>query len=423
MPNEIYDYSKDIKLNIQLSLNNKSRPHFFLSTLLDSLGLIGHKVDKYCDHLSCISANLILLLLNRRGEFVYYSRDNNNYKNIERYNPVKISIRKLREVIDLLIKCGFIDHRNGNYVKYSKELSYQSRIRPTVKFISFVKRYKIERAHLREHPSDVIVLKNPNKQLSDYVENQYIQKIRKDCLKYNTSLAHYKIQLKRNKTTNNYLSDNYIDFANKSYRRIFNNTFTSGGRFYGPWWLGVPSQLRKFITINDNETVEYDYSSLIIHQIYSEVGLNYFTENSYSQDPYTLNDIPESERKINKAIIQIGLNCKNLESLHKAIIAEFKKGNLQGAKPSKNEINRRLSIFKEMNPKISNYIYSNCALKFQFQDSEIARSIINMCCRNLIPVLSIHDSFIVEHTNSKFIKNAMSSAIQEFRLTSIPLIK
>ena len=76
-----------------------------------------------------------------------------------------------------------------------------------------------------------------------------------------------------------------------------------------------------------------------------------------------------------------------------------------------------------MNPEISKYIYSNCAAKFQFRDSEIARSIINKCMYQLIPVLCIHDSFIVEDTHSNFIIDAMNSAVSEARLTSIPLIK
>ena len=86
-----------------------------------------------------------------------------------------------------------------------------------------------------------------------------------------------------------------------------------------------PSELRQFIIINNNKTVEYDYSSLIIHQVYSEVGLNYFEENTYSDDPYLLRGVPDTERKINKAIIQIALNCNDLESLNAALLRQYKR--------------------------------------------------------------------------------------------------
>ena len=423
MAEEIYNYDNDIKFDINFSLLSKSHPNSFLHSLSEQLGLIGNKQNKYSNHLSCISANLMVLYLNRVGEFVYYSRDHNYYKSIERYNPLKISIRKIKKIITLLIKHQFIDHRKGRYVKHDKELSYRSRIRPTSKFLIFMKKYFIKRQHIFRLDPEVIILKNSEKYLKDYLDDEYTDKIRRDCSGYNNSLAFTKINLSKTKQVKGYLSKRNINLKNKSYQRIFNGDFKNGGRFYGPWWLNIPSELRQFITINNNKTVEYDYSSLIIHQIYSEVGLNYFEENTYSDDPYLLRGVPDTERKVNKAIIQIALNCSDLESLNAALLRQYKKGKLIGNKPRKKEIEKRLNIFKEMNPKIADYVYKQIALRFQFQDSEIARKIINRCSRYLIPVLSVHDSFIVEETNSNFIIDTMNSAIKDARLTSVPLIK
>ncbi len=423
MSPEIYNYNNDIKFDINLSLSSQSHPNSFLYNLSEELGLIGNKHKKYSDHLACISANLMLLYLNKRGEFVFYSRDNNLYKSIERYNPLKISNRKIKKIIELLIKHEFLDHRKGRYVRHDKNLSYRSRFRPTPKFLNFLKKHYLKKEHVLEKNSDVIVLRNSNKQLKDYPEDRFTNKIRRECLSYNNILSFNKISVLKNKQVEEYLKDKTIDFKNKSYQRIFNGDFKHGGRFYGPWWLNIPSELRQFITINKNKTVEYDYSSLIIHQIYSAESLNYFEENTYSEDPYLLRGIQDTERKINKAIIQIALNCRDFENLNHALVSEYKRGKLSGKKPSKKEIRKRLDIFKEMNPKISGYIYKQIALKFQFQDSEIASNIISKCNRELIPVLSIHDSFIVENKNKSFIKNVMSKAIEEARFTSIPLIK
>ena len=119
----------------------------------------------------------------------------------------------------------------------------------------------------------------------------------------------------------------------------------------------------------------------------------------------------------------ISLNCRDFDKLNHALIKEFKKGNLKGNKPNKKEIIKRLNIFREMNPKISKYIYSNCAAKFQFRDSEIGRSIINKCMYKLIPVLCIHDSFIVQHWNKGLLYRSMNYIFKEHKLKSIPLIK
>ena len=421
---DIYDYSKDTPFKIDLSLNNKPRAYSFLNSIFDTLGIMGDtKRAKYLDHIRTIAANLMKLHFNRLGEYVYYSRDNNLYHEIKRYNPNNITIRKIKKVIKLLIDKQLIDHRKGFHNKYSKKGSHRSRIKPTVKFLNIIRSNFIDRSYIYEVDTDCIILKNSKKTLIDYEDNSFIKSIRADCRSYNQFLEKTRITLKRCKKVNEYLYDNNMHYKNKVCHRIFNKDFNHGGRLYGTWWLQIPSELREHILINNNKTVEKDYSSLIIHQLYSEEGLNYYEENNYSNDPYLLQGIPDSERKINKTIILISLNCRDLDKLNRALIKEFKKGNLKGNKPNKKEIIKRLNIFREMNPKISKYIYSNCAAKFQFRDSEIARSIIKKCMYQLIPVLCIHDSFIVEYTHSNFIIDTMNSAIEDAGFTSIPLIR
>ena len=420
----IYNYANDIPFKINLTLKDKGHTVSFLNSIFDTLGIIGDaKRTKYLDHVKTIAANLMALYFNRVGEYVYYSRDNSFYHKIKRYNPHNITIRKIKKVIDLLIAKELVEHRKAYHDRYSITGGHRSRIKPTVKFLNIIRRNFIDRSYFYEADTECIILKNSKKTLIDYEDNSFIKSIRADCRSYNRFLEKTRITLKKCKKVNEYLYDHNIHYKNKENHRIFNKDFNHGGRFYGTWWLQIPSELREHILINNNKTVEKDYSSLIIHQLYSEEGLNYYEENTYSNDPYILQDIPNSERKINKKIIQISLNCRDFDRLNRALIKEFKKGNLKGNKPNKREIIKRLNIFREMNPKISKYIYSNCAAKFQFRDSEIARSIINKCMYQLIPVLCIHDSFIVEYTHCNFIIDAMNSAVSEARLTSIPLIK
>jgi hypothetical protein len=49
--------------------------------------------------------------------------------------------------------------------------------------------------------------------------------------------------------------------------RVFNDgdrTFSHGGRYYGAWWIGCPSKLRKYITLNQRCPVRFVHSSLRI---------------------------------------------------------------------------------------------------------------------------------------------------------------
>ena len=436
----IYNYANDIPFKINLTLKNKGHVVSFLNSIFDTLGIIGDtKRAKYLSNLKTIAANLMALHFNRVGEYVYYSRDNSFYQKIKRYNPHDITIRKIRTLIDLLIAKELVDPRKYFHNKYSKKGGHRSRIKSTVKFLNIIRGNFIDRTYLYETETDCIILnrskkgpknhlkkglKKTMKTLIDYKDNSFTKSIRADCRSYNLSLKETKISLKRCKAVNEHLHDHNVPYKKKGYYRVFNENFKHGGRFYGPWWLHhIPSELRQYILINGNKTVERDYSSLIIHQLYNELGLNYYEENTCSPDPYILEDVAPSERKLNKAIIQISLNCRDFDGLNGALIKEFKEGNLKGNKPKEKEIIRRLNIFREMNPKISRYVYSNCASRFQFQDSEIARSIINECMHKLIPVLCIHDSFIVEYTHSNFIVDTMNSAIEDAGFTSVPLIK
>jgi hypothetical protein len=60
-----------------------------------------------------------------------------------------------------------------------------------------------------------------------------------------------------------------IDLSKRTLTRMFTNgSFEEGGRFYRGWWQNVPSEYRKFITIDEGVTTEYDFSQLSPHMLY-----------------------------------------------------------------------------------------------------------------------------------------------------------
>jgi hypothetical protein len=66
----------------------------------------------------------------------------------------------------------------------------------------------------------------------------------------------------------------FVDLTrNRLYRAFNNGSFDQGGRFYGPWWQRVPSERRKFITINWLPTRELDYSNLHPAMLYAMEGI------------------------------------------------------------------------------------------------------------------------------------------------------
>ena len=73
------------------------------------------------------------------------------------------------------------------------------------------------------------------------------------------------------------------NFKNIALRRIFNNeSFGQGGRWNGGWWITAPSWSREFILIDDEPTVELDYSGFLTRAIYHNEGID------YQEDPYEI---------------------------------------------------------------------------------------------------------------------------------------
>ena len=75
-----------------------------------------------------------------------------------------------------------------------------------------------------------------------------------------------------------------VDFTQRILTRIFSNgRFDQGGRYYRAWWHNVPSEYRKFITIDGKRTSEYDYSQLNPHMAYYLRSAELGSEDAYSR--------------------------------------------------------------------------------------------------------------------------------------------
>ena len=75
-----------------------------------------------------------------------------------------------------------------------------------------------------------------------------------------------------------------VDFTQRILTRIFSNgRFDQGGRYYRAWWHNVPSEYRKFITIDGKRASEYDYSQLNPHMAYYLRGAELGSEDAYSR--------------------------------------------------------------------------------------------------------------------------------------------
>ena len=100
-----------------------------------------------------------------------------------------------------------------------------------------------------------------------------------------------------------------------------------GGRFHGGWWQRVGEEWRKQIYINDESTIEQDYSGLHINLLYGLQGLQ------PQQDPYALDKLLDFEakqqRKVVKGIVLNAINADSEKSAYAAFRQQQETGSLE----------------------------------------------------------------------------------------------
>ncbi len=390
----------------------------------------------YRNQLSVILANLYEVNSIQEYLYTYYSRNNNDYKESKRYNPNELSVRPIRFLADSLKKHGWVDISWWFYDEYNVENRWCSRMRPSKKLLQAFRNFKITAKCIYRKPIELIRLKDSKKNSEEYKDTPATNSMRDKLFAYNNLLSQTRIKLKRNKKVNGYLELHPANFKNIEYYRIFNDSsFERGGRFYGAWWVTLNKDIRRRITLNDEDTEELDYSSLGIHLLYSQENLNYYDLNDSDSDPYTLKGVDVNEREVNKKIITFALNMspgdrhrKFVYTVRKKIKKTNDERSILGIKkllnvPTPREVHKRLRIFEEENVPIKHYLFTEVGTRLQFKDSCIAESVIKRMVSMRIPILVVHDSFIVQYRNKKLLRELMSHVFREHKLKSIPLIK
>ena len=280
--------------------------------------------NRYLDQLRVILANLYQVNNIQEGLYVFYSRDFNDHQKSKRDNPNGVSIKPLIFLADNLKENGWINHISGHYDKETKR-GRRSRMRPSKKLLQAFTEFKLTSKCIYREQIECIRLKNSKKKLIEYKDTSITRSMRKKLFAYNNLLYRTNIKLKRNRKVYSYLEIHPTNFIDKEYFRVFNDSsFELGGRFYGPWWISPNKDIRKYITLNDKKTVELDHSSLNIHLLYSEEGLNYYDLHESTADPYILKGVDPSSREVNLFFLYLSQKYINNFILNLLTINFFK---------------------------------------------------------------------------------------------------
>jgi len=389
--------------------------------------------------LRIVLLELYLAWLNDPDLKLSVSRNNNDYAQW-RYNGLCVT-KTIIPVINRLRDAGLIHFANGHYdrmgIKKSKNArtSYLSRIWANDELASVFRHYDIDPTTVtRHHREEPIRLNRPDPQrpkgtlLSDYEETPDTKRMRFILDAYNGLLSRTDITIPD-------ITDGVVELPDDEFgnprrlflsphdrhvHRVFNRgSFEKGGRFYGGWWQDCPSEIRSRILLDGRPTVELDYPCHLPTILYAMKGIAYRKE--IDGDAYEI-DLPDelltcivketggkiALREVYKKLLLIAINTSP-ESVPKAFRGDWSKGAPEKHLTDKT-LYRLLSLLRSRHTPIANYFHTGAGLDVQNIDSRMTERIVEHFTRKGIPVLTIHDSYVIPAQYEAELREQMDKA-------------
>ena len=387
------------------------------------------------DMLRVLLLDLYVAWLNDPSLALGFSKNNNSYTANSRMDRIHIG-NNIIKVEEELVAAGYVEELDGFHATTGKGRSYMTRIRHSQKLREAFLKLTLDLYDIDHHAGKPLILLreryeddegNDQKRLLEYPMTPEVETMWADLVAYNELLRrsfidipsltepYVRRQIEAGKRAG---QEQVISIGpdNKHVHRVFNGTvadnWTKGGRFYGGWWLQIPKDMRKDIYINDQPTVEVDYKALHPNLLLLEgeaLGSQY--------DPYDLGRLvlPEGittrpkQREAVKKLVLMAINATSAKKAFQAFRRAAKKDDpLKKLKDHK--LQTLLDGFTDKFPELKEALNTGKALELMNKDSIIANMVINHFTQQDIPVLCIHDSFIIQHNKKEELHNVMDVA-------------
>lgn len=248
-------------------------------------------------------------------------------------------------------------------------------------------------------PRETVQLRNAEGQLVNYRDTPRTVAMRDALARINAVLSDAEIGSVRPPDPLQDFDDDFAGAGTHLYRVFNNRSFDQGGRFYGGWWQWAKREFRPLITINGQPTVEADFKGLHPSILFAKNGL------PIPDDPYALipgvagnSELRDHAKKTFNALVNAPGNTReprNFDSAKYGITAAGLRQSIENAFP--------------MLPGIFG---TGVGMLLQREDSDLAEKIMLHFVEKGIPILPIHDSFIVEAQHQNELVATMCNTFQ-----------
>ena len=193
-----------------------------------------------------------------------------------------------------------------------------------------------------------------------------------------------------------------INFYQTQIVRIYARGQTNkGGRFYRGWWQHVPSHVRRHILIDDNKTIEIDYSGMSMRLLYASEGVDLDLDT----DVYNLGfDDWMGDKDPRRPIIKTYVNAvfNDEKERYRVSPRDLK---ILGLSTQQQLRDKLYTAHDRVN--LKDRVTSGWGLESQYLDSEIALQLMYQFAIHDDPLLPVHDSFITKKGNELYLQQLM----------------
>ena len=263
-------------------------------------------------------------------------------------------------------------------------------------------------------PEDEVVLLNTlRSQLQAY--NTLLKRTFIDIPSYTSSTFTRTITKGRNAGRQQTIS---LGPDNKFVVRVFNDGLNGhwkrGGRFYRGWWQQIDKEDRSKIYINDQPTLEVDFKAFHPNLLSNELGVR-LADDPYDLGVLILPDVvttKEQQRAYVKLLVLMGINADSDKKAFQAFRNDDRQDKVANSLTNI-QLTALLDAFIDKHPQFDGVLNTGQALRLMNIDSQIANMVIDQFTQKDIPVLCIHDSFIIQYDREPELRRILDQATHQ----------
>ena len=341
----------------------------------------------------------------RTGTKIVYSRN----KAIKAESTERdVTVPQVISCVKVLEKEGYVINTIGT-ASPDPEKREASTLEPTEKFMNeFLTQADFDQAEVDYIEATAgLVLRDARKMAVPYLKTDETEKMRQlvvDLNKLNESVP--------------ILTGDGQRLSN-IYSRIFNESFNYGGRFYRADVLQLHSKdgnQRLDITIDGQPVVEVDFQNLHF-RIAAVIDGGFIEDVPIDMYADILEDSSNKvERQIVKMAVNIMFNCRSVDSARRAIQGEI--NSLRAEEKEKYTLGNAKSVMALIETNYREFSHMFCnedsfGRVLQNLDSHLAADILEVFVLKEIPILCVHDSFVVAKEHLELLVLTMADKFRE----------